>query len=210
MPFGFSLIPREKRFFDMFDETTAHLTKAAQKFLDMVTVFDNLVARSQEMKVEEEACDDLVRRIIEALDQTFITPIDREDIHRLATSLDDILDNMEETAHRFVVFRIQQPTPEAVVMARIIQDCCSHLAGALQSLRSLKNVEEIQTHLKEITRLENEADKVYRDSDSALFANPPDILLLIKWRELYGWLEETVDACKDVAQVISEIVIKGS
>src|SRR2546423_13320402 len=120
MPFGFSLIPREKRFFDMFDETTAHLTKAAQKFLDMVTVFDNLVARSQEMKVEEEACDDLVRRIIEALDQTFITPIDREDIHRLATSLDDILDNMEETAHRLQGFRIARPTPEAVELARII------------------------------------------------------------------------------------------
>src|SRR6516165_11058076 len=105
MPFGFSLIPRERRFFDMFDQTAAHLTKAAGKFLDMVTVFDNLAARSQEMKDEEEACDDLVRQIIEALDKTFITPIDREDIHHLATSLDDILDNMEETAHRLVVFR---------------------------------------------------------------------------------------------------------
>ena len=74
----------------------------------------------------------------------------------------------------------------------------------------MKQVDEIQEHLREIGRLENEADKIYRDSDSALFADPPDILLLIKWRELYGWLEETVDACKDVTQVISEIVIKGS
>ena len=135
MPFGFSLIPRERRFFDLFDETTAHLTKAAQKFLDMVTVFDNLTARSREMKFEEEACDDLVRKIIEALDQTFITPIDREDIHRLATSLDDILDNMEETAHRLQVFRIERPTPEAVDLARIVYDCCTHLQQAVSLCR---------------------------------------------------------------------------
>src|SRR5262245_17686246 len=101
MPFGFSLIPRERRFFDLFDQTAAHVTKAAGKFLDLVTAFDNLVARSQEMKAEEEACDALVATIIQALDQTFITPFDREDIHALATSLDDILDDMEETAHRF-------------------------------------------------------------------------------------------------------------
>ncbi len=117
---------------------------------------------------------------------------------------------MEETAHRFAVFRIDRPTPETVMMARIIQHCCTHLVGALQSLRSLKNAGVIQANLQEITRLENEADKVYRDTESALFANPPDLLLLIKWRELYAWLEETVDACKDVAHVISEIVIKGS
>src|SRR4051812_17814805 len=206
----FSLLPREMKFFDMFDEVGAILSRASSKFVAMVTEWDRLSERSYELRQEEHACDEAVGRIIKALDRSFITPFDREDIHTLAALLDDILDNMEETAHRFVVFRIDRPTPETVVMARIIQDCCSHLAGALQSLRSLKNVEEIQAHLREITRLENEADKVYRDTDSALFANPPDILILIKWRELYAWLEESVDACKDVAQVISEIVIKGS
>jgi predicted phosphate transport protein (TIGR00153 family) len=206
----FSLIPREEKFFDMFDDASATLTRAAGKFLDMVTQFDRLSARSNELKHDETACDEIVERIIQALDTSFITPFDREDIHALATSLDDILDNMEETAHRFAVFRIERPTPEAISLAKIIQDCILHLEFAIREIRSLRNTESVQGHLKEIGRLENEADKIYRDSDSALFANPPDILLLIKWRELYGWLEETIDACKDTALVISEIIIKGS
>jgi predicted phosphate transport protein (TIGR00153 family) len=206
----FSLIPREEKFFDMFDEVAAVISRAAGKFLDMVTEFDRLTARSNELKHEERAGDDMVERIIQALDRSFITPIDREDIHALATSLDDILDNMEETAHRFGVFRIDRPTPEAVAMAKIIQDCCLHLEHAIRLVRTMKDPEAVQSHLKEITRLENEADTIYRDSDSALFVNPPDILQLIKWRELYSWLEETVDACKNTALVISEIVIKGS
>src|SRR5262249_3273812 len=206
----FNLIPREEKFFDMFDEAACILSRASGKFLDMVTDFDRLGARSNEIKFEEHAADEVVERIIKALDRSFITPFDREDIHTLATKFDDILDNMEETAHRFVVFRIEQPTAQAKEMAKIIQECCLHLEQAMRACRSLKNVAIIQNHLKEITRLENEADKIYRDTDSALFANPPDIMILIKWRELYSWLEETVDACKDVAQVISEIVIKGS
>jgi uncharacterized protein Yka (UPF0111/DUF47 family) len=206
----FSLIPREMKFYDMFDEAAVILTRAADKFMSMVTEFNRLAERSEELKAEEHAADEVVGRIIQALDRSFITPFDREDIHTLATRLDDVLDNMEETAHRLVVFRIERPTPPAVALARIIHECCVLLEQAIRSCRTLKNAEEIQSHLRAITRLENEADNIYRDSDSALFADPPDILLLIKWRELYAWLEETVDACKDVAQVISEIVIKGS
>jgi len=206
----FSFIPREMKFFDMFDEVAAILTRASEKFLTMVSQFDRLAERSYEIRQEEHACDDVVGRIIKALDRSFITPFDREDIHTLATSLDDVLDNMEETAHRLEVFRIEKPTSEAVVLARIIQDCCKHLADALRLCRDMRHVDKIQANLREIGRLENEADRIYRDADSDLFAKPPDILMLIKWRELYGWLEETVDACKDVAQVISEIVIKGS
>ena len=206
----FSLLPREMKFFDMFDETAALLTRAANKFLEMVTQFDSLKERSAELRQEEHACDAVVGRIIQALDQSFITPFDREDIHALATRLDDVMDNMEETSHRFVSFRITQPPPPAVALARIIHECCAHLEAAVRLCRSMKDVEGIQDRLRAISRLENEADEIYRDSDGALFANPPDILELIKWRELYGWLEETVDACKDVAMIISEIVIKGS
>jgi uncharacterized protein Yka (UPF0111/DUF47 family) len=206
----FSLIPREMKFFDMFDEVAAILTRASGKFVDMVSKFDRLAERGYELRQEEHACDDVVARIIKALDTSFITPFDREDIHTLATSLDDVLDNMEETSHRFEVFRIEKPTSEMAVLARIVQDCCKHLAEAISLCRSMKNVEQIQRCLREIGMLENEADKIYRDTDGDLFANPPDILLLIKQRELYGWLEETIDACKDVAMIISEIVIKVS
>jgi uncharacterized protein Yka (UPF0111/DUF47 family) len=206
----FSLIPREMKFFDLFDEVAVIMARASGKFAAMVTEWNRLSERNYEIRQEEHACDEAVERIIKALDRSFITPFDREDIHTLATYLDDVVDNIEETSHRLVMFRIDQPTPASAVMARIIQDCCAHLADAIKLLRSMKNIEEIHGHLRDIGRLENEADKVYRESDGALFANPPDILLLIKWRELYGWLEETVDACKNVAQVISEIVIKGT
>jgi uncharacterized protein Yka (UPF0111/DUF47 family) len=206
----FSLVPREMKFFDLFDETVAILSRAAGKFVDLVTRFDRLAERGQELKLEERACDEIVQRIITALDRTFITPFDREDIHSLATKLDDIMDNMEETAYRVVEFRIEKPTTEAVTMACIIQQCCDHIAESVRLCRDLKNVEIIQKHLQEITRLENDADNIYRDSDSALFANPPELLQFIKLRELYGWLEETVDACKDAALVITTIIVKGA
>ena len=208
----FSLIPREMKFFDMFDEVGAIIARAAGRFMEMVTTFDNLHERGRAIKADEEACDVTVEKIIKALDLSFITPFDREDIHTLATSLDDVVDNIEETAHRLEIFRIERPTPAAVSLARIINDCCTHLEQALRLCRNLKKPEEIQVHLVEIRRLENEADQLYREVDGALFArtDAPDILTLIKWRELYAWLEESVDACKDVAQVISEIVIKGT
>jgi predicted phosphate transport protein (TIGR00153 family) len=206
----FSLIPREEKFFDMLDEASAILNRAADKFLAMVTQFDRLQERSNEIKEEEHACDKVVERIITALDRTFITPIDREDIHTLTTRLDDILDNMEETAHRFVTFRIDKPTPSAESMAQIIHECCKHVTQALSLCRNLKEADKIQEHIREVGRLENEADNIYRESDGSLFANPPDILILIKWRELYSWLEETVDACKHLAVTISEVVIKGA
>ena len=206
----FSLIPREMKFFDMFDEVAVILTRASEKFLEMVTQSDRLPERSYELRQEEHACDDVVGRILKALDRSFITPFDREDIHTLATSLDDVLDNIEETAHRFEVFRIDKPTSEMIVLARVIKDSCTHVAAAIRLLRNMKNVDEIQVHPREIGRLENEGDRIYRDSDGDLFANPPDILLLIKLRELYSWLEESIDACKDVSQIVAEIVIKVS
>jgi predicted phosphate transport protein (TIGR00153 family) len=206
----FSLIPREMKFFDMFDEASAILTRSADRFLDLVTKFDRLEERSGEIRQDEHACDEVVGRIIQALDQSFITPLDREDIHTLATRLDDIMDNLEETAHRFATLKIEKPTPAAEDMARIIQQACLHLQGALTLARTMKDVDGIQRHLREISRLENEADRIYRESDAGLFANPPEVLVLIKWRELYGWLEDTVDSCRHLAHIISEVVIKGS
>jgi len=219
----FSLIPRELKFFDMFDEIAATVTGASKKFHEMVTVFDKLDIRAHEIKRAEDACDACVGKIIEALDTTFITPFDREDIHTLATSIDDIMDNMEKTSYRFDVFKIDKPTPEAIEMARIIKECCIRVEQAVSLLRDMGNSEQIYSLIKELGQLENEADRVYRKADAALFAHlvtangnshqpitPLDILGLIKWRELYEWLEETVDATKSVANVISEIVIKGT
>ncbi|MFO0965954.1 MAG: DUF47 family protein [Gemmataceae bacterium] len=210
MAFGFSLIPRELKFFDMFDAVAATITRAAGKFHELVTVFDDLPRRCREIKSEEEKGDEQVSRILKALDRSFITPFDREDIHELAAKMDDVLDNMEETAYRFQEFRLEQPNAAAVELARIVKESCEHLEMAVRGIRNLNRPEEIQKRLQEISRLENEADRIYRDADGAIFAEPPDILTLIKWRELYEWLEATVDACKEASQVISGIVIKGT
>src|SRR4051812_28823132 len=215
----FSLIPREAKFFDMFDQAGDILVRGAGKFLEMVQRFDDLPRRARDMKIEEDACDEIVGQVIKALDRSFITPFDREDIHMLAAKLDDVMDHMEETAHRLVVFRISRPTPEAVQLAQIIHDCCSRLRDAIHSLRDLQSADPVQQHLRAISQLENEADQIYRATDADLFAKAVangaeggsiDVLTLIKWRELYAWLENTVDACKDVSRVISEIVIKGT
>lgn len=207
MPF---FMPREEKFFDLFDQAVAILSQAAAKFLEMVEKFDRLQERGAALRAEEHEGDLVVERIIRALDRSFVTPFDREDIHRLATSLDDVLDNMEETSHRLEAFRIDRPTPPAVAMARIIHECVEHLAKVVRLLRKMKETDQMEISLREVGRLENEADRIYRETEGELFKNPPEILTLIKWRELYGWLEETVDACRKVAQVISEIMVKGA
>ena len=207
----FSLIPKEMKFFELFNQTTAGISAAAAKFVDMVVKFDELPRRGQDLKNDEDSCDRLVEKTIKALDRSFITPFDREDIHTLATSLDDVMDNLEEAAHRFEVFRIDGPTPESVQLTKIIHECCVHLESAIQLLNDLRRSDEINHHLREISRLENEADRIYRTVDAALFANANgDLLMLIKWRELYLWLETTVDSTKRVSQILSEIIIKGT
>jgi predicted phosphate transport protein (TIGR00153 family) len=206
----FRLIPREMKFFDMFDETAALITRASDKLLALLTRWESLPERTAELRQDEHACDRSVERILQALDLSFITPFDREDIHTLATALDDVMDSMEETAYRLEAFRVDRPTPAALSMAGIIRSSCEHVEQAVRLCRDLGNAGEIQNHLREISRLESEADTIYRDTERALFADPPDVLTLIKWRELYAWLEETVDACRRVATVVSVIVIKGS
>ncbi len=158
----------------------------------------------------EQSCDLAVERILVTLGRTFITPFDRENIHDLATSLDDVLDYIEESAFRLTTFRIEKPTPEAVQMAFIIQKSCQHVVRAVHLCRGNLGSDEMSQELREISRLENEADNIYRNVEAALFANPPEIMTFIKQRELFAWLENTVDACRDVAHVITEIVVKGS
>lgn len=207
---GFSLIPRETRFYGLFNEAAAHLRAAAHGLHDMVRSFDNLDARARALKEEEEACDGIIRKTIETLDRCFITPFDREDIHSLMTSMDDVMDRVEETAHRFSVFRVEGQTPEVVELARIVHEACTHLEEAIAQLHDLREPERIRMHLRAISKLENEADRVYRRADADLFANADgQIARLIQWRELYARLEETVDATKQVAHVIAGIVIKA-
>jgi predicted phosphate transport protein (TIGR00153 family) len=205
-----SWIPREHKFFDMFDETANIIVQAAEVFARLVEDFSQPERRMAELRELEHKCDMSVEKILKALGRTFITPLDREDIHTLATSLDDVLDSMEEAAYRLTAFRIEKPPPEALKMALLIQHACMHVQNAVKMCRGNLGSEEIALELREISRLENEADDIYRNVEADLFANPPEIMTFIKLRDLFAWLESTVDACRDVAHVINEIVVKGS
>lgn len=206
----FSLIPREQKFFDQFNEVTKIIVTAAQTFAELVDLFDHRERRMNEISELENKCDIAVEGILTSLGRTFITPFDREDIHALATSLDDVLDNLEEAAFRLTAFGIEKPTPEAVKMALIIQESCNHVQRAVSMLRKHISSDKMAIELREISRLENVADEVYRNVEADLFATPPEIMTFIKQREVYAWLENTVDACRDVAHVINEIVVKAS
>jgi uncharacterized protein len=206
----FSLIPREHKFFDQFDDVTKIIVTAAQTFAELVEHFDYRERRMNELRELEHKCDVAVGGILTSLGRTFITPFDREDIHTLATSLDDVLDNLEEAAFRLTAFRIDKPTPEAVTMALIIQQACNHVQQAVHMCRRQIGSEEMAGELREISRLENAADEVFRNVEADMFANPPEIMTFIKQREVYAWLENTVDACRDVAHVINEIAVKAS
>jgi predicted phosphate transport protein (TIGR00153 family) len=207
---GFSWLPRELKFFDMFDDVTAIIGRAAKVFCELVEQFDHRERRMNDMRELEHACDMAVEKILTSLGRTFITPFDREDIHSLATKLDDVLDNMEDAAFRLTAFRIERPTTQAVTMALIVQQICGHVQKAVSLCRGQLGSEEMARVLREISRLENDADEVYRDVEEELFTSPPDILTFIKQREFFAAMENTVDACRDVGHVINEIVVKGT
>jgi predicted phosphate transport protein (TIGR00153 family) len=206
----FSWLPRELKFFDMFDEVTAIIGQAAKVFCELVEHFDHRERRMNDMRELEHACDMAVEKILTSLGRTFITPFDREDIHSLATSLDDVVDNMEDAAFRLTAFRIERPTAQAVTMALIVQQITGYVQRAVSLCRGQLGSEEMARVLREISRLENDADEVYRDVEEELFASPPEIMTFIKQREFFAAMENTVDACRDVGHVINEIVVKGT
>jgi len=206
----FSLIPREQKFYDMFDEIAALLVQAADKLKVLLDRFDQAEQQASELRELEHKCDEAVGNVLTSLGHTFITPMDREDIHALASSLDTVLDNVEGTAYRLVAFRISGPTPEAIKLAEIIQQAVQAVERAVRLCRKGLSSEEMSQTLRNIARLENDADDVFRNAVAQLFAEPPDLLELIKWRELYQWLENTADAARTVGHVITNIVAKGA
>jgi predicted phosphate transport protein (TIGR00153 family) len=205
----FSLIPREQKFYDMFDEIAAMLVAASDSLAGLFERSGGVEQRTAELREFEHRCDEAVANLLKSLGRTFITPMDREDIHALATSLDTVLDNMEGVAYRVTALRMGQPTPRAIRLAEIIRQAVRAVEQAVHLCRDGLSSKEMEQTLCEIARLENDADDVYRSAVAELFAKPPDLLQLIKWKELYDWLENTADAARTVGHVITGIVAKG-
>jgi len=206
----FSLIPREQKFYEAFDEIAAMLVTASDSLAGMFVRHEDAEQRAAELRKLEHECDEAVARVLRSLGRTFITPMDREDIHALATSLDSVLDTMEGAAYRMTALRVGPATPQSVTLTEIIRSAVRAVEKAVRLCRGGLSSKEMEQTLCEIARLENDADEVYRGAIAQLFAETSDVLRVIKWKELYDWLENTADAARTVAHVITGIVAKGA
>jgi uncharacterized protein len=201
------LFPREIDFFEIFDRASLNLVKAAERLVSLMENFDNVEARAKEIYELEQEGDLLTHEIMKKLNKTFITPIDREDLHALAASLDDVLDLIWGAVDRMSVFKIRESTKEAVSMSKDLLATTEVMHKAIQKLKE-KNYTHVQEYCIEINRLENRIDRDFRDALGALFDEVKDPILIIKWKEIYEHLENASDKCEDVANVIESIVLK--
>ena len=201
------LFPKEIDFFEIFDRASLNLTKAATLLVALMENFDNIEQRAKEIYETEQEGDILTHEIMKKLNKTFITPIDREDLHALASSLDDVVDLIWASVDRLSVFKLTEPTKEVIVMSKDLLMTAEVIQKAVKMLKE-KNYSYIQEYCIEINRLENRIDRAFRDALGALFDNIKDPILIIKWKEIYEHLEDASDKCEDVANVMEAIVLK--
>ena len=202
---AFRLIPREARFFDDFVALAEQIRRGAVLLEEMVAADKPLWDKADEIKEVEHKCDFLTHEIIQRLHRTFVTPLDREDIHGLARSLDDVMDAIDASAAIIRLYRIEKVRAEARELARIIKASADQMVIALQALERRKGVAEPAV---EINRLENEADRIHQSAVRALFDEERDPIAVIKWKEILDFLEDATDRCEDVANVVEGVVVK--
>lgn len=202
----FNLIPKEVRFYDYFEQQSRHVLKASTLLHELVHNFPDARAKMHAIKEVEHQGDAVTHEIVRKLNTTFITPIDREDIHALATRLDDVLDYIEASSERLVVYRIKEPTSACRAMADVIVKTSEAMDRAIRCLRNMDP--GFHEHAVEVNRLENSADNLLRDSLAALFEEQADPIEVIKWKEIYETMEIVTDRCEDVANVIEGIILK--
>jgi predicted phosphate transport protein (TIGR00153 family) len=204
---SFRLLPKDVRFFDLFTADGENLQAAAHALYEMVRVYDRLDERIVEIQRLEKEGDEIDRQIGIRLEDAFVTPFDREDIHELTVRLDDVVDGIQATAETFVIYGIERPTEEAVELARILAGQSVELLAALVKLDGLKGLE---THLELVHELEHEADGLSRTAVARLFREESDPLEVIKWRDLYRELENAIDAAEDAAEAIERMYHKAT
>jgi predicted phosphate transport protein (TIGR00153 family) len=204
-----SFIPRDMEFYDLFDQETANLVVAAEKLVDLFNNYENVEAKAKELKELEHKGDVITHQIIARVHRSFVTPIDREDITLLAHSLDDVMDFIEAAGRTAWLYHIAQPTERARELARIVDKMARKLNEVMPQLRHRDKFKWILERCVEINTLENEADDVQHAALAELFeACRTDACEVIKWRELYGHLEDATDRGEDVANVLEGVVLK--
>jgi predicted phosphate transport protein (TIGR00153 family) len=205
---AFTLLPKDTSFFDLFDQLAAKVLDAARALEEMLQRWDRLEERAHAVKDIEHECDAITHRTFDKLNSTFITPLEREDIHQLASRLDDIVDHIDSTASRLVIYGVKKPTDEAKLLAQVLTRTCVEVQRAVAGLRNLKDPQALSRTSVEINRLENESDDILRLGLKRLFERTNDVLEVIKLKEIYEKLESAVDRCEDVANVIQAVVLR--
>jgi uncharacterized protein len=210
-PFTMRILPREESFFDEFEKHAAKTVEGCKAFLEMADGTTDCKAISPRIKTIESECDHITHGVVARLHKTFITPIDRNDIFRLISKMDDVMDFVEAAAQRMLVYDIHEPTPELAGLARSLLHGAQRLLEALSGMRNLKNPELILEKCVEINRLENEADEQLRVAIAKLFReSSKDPVFVIKWKEIYELVETATDRCEDVANIIEGVVLENS
>jgi uncharacterized protein len=204
---SFRLLPKDVRFFDLFVADGENLQAAATKLRDMLERFDDLDARIAEIQMLEKRGDDIDREINQRLEDAFITPFDREDIHDLTIQLDDVVDGIQSVAETIVIYGVERPTDEARQLAGILAEQADSLVSALRKLDGLK---DLDADLTKVHDLEHQADTLSRAAVARLFRDRMDPLEVIKWRDLYRELENAIDAAEDAAEAIERMFHKAT
>ncbi|HZK66385.1 MAG TPA: DUF47 family protein [Chloroflexota bacterium] len=206
----FGLMPQSQKFFDLFEEDAANVVAGAKYLKEMLDNYDNAPRLVKKLESYEHEGDRITHELFAELNKTFVTPLDREDIHTLAAAMDTIMDRIEAAGETMVLYDVDAPTAKAKLLADIIVDSAEQIHQAISLLRTRQNVKGILAHCVEINRLENEADEVRRAVLAELFRQEKDVFKLIKWKEIYEMLEQTTDECEDVADVLQAIVMKNA
>jgi predicted phosphate transport protein (TIGR00153 family) len=203
----FSLLPRDRTFFDLFIQAGQNSLHASRLLDEMMHTWPESGGLSRQIVEAEGEGDRITHEIIKRLNSTFVTPIDREDIYALATQMDDIVDYTEEAADFLGLYKIEAPMEQAQALTKVLVASCEQLAMGLENLPQFKDLDR---YWIEIHRLENDGDRISRDAVASLFSNGIDPMMVIRWKDMFAVLEEAIDATETAAQIIEGIVIKNS
>ena len=208
-PVVFGFIPKEQVFFDLFERAAKNVHEGALVLGALVDDFRDVAAKADVVKDIEHAGDRITHETIEKLNKTFITPLDREDIHELICRLDDILDYIDTAVSRMVLYKIDKPTDDAKALGKVVVHATKIITELVPQLRNLKRTDSLIQQCIAVHTQENEGDRIEQHALAALFENGHDPTTIIKWKDIYEDLEEATDRCEDVANVIEGIVLKN-
>ena len=202
-----ALFPKKVDFFEQFDLALKNLFRTTNLLVDMLNNFETFEKKAKEIYEFEQEGDMIIHNIMKDLNKTFLTPIDRDDIHALSSRIDDVLDLIWAAVDRMVMYKINKPTPEVISIAEDLQMTADVLIKSIRELRT-KQYSRVQEHCIEVNRLENRIDRKYRDALAGLINGPYDSVYIIKWKDIYQLFEDASDRTEDIANILEAIVLK--